>query len=68
VVQRVPAVFVFVILEHREVDRILGARHRLPKVWLIGALDQQHLQVGAVDDDEDGFGDFVDGHGSGWDG
>jgi hypothetical protein len=31
----------------------------LPEAGPVGALDQQHFQVGGVDDDEDGFGNLV---------
>jgi hypothetical protein len=46
----------------RFIERIFGARDGLPEVGLIGALKQEHLQVSCVNDNEDGFGDFRDGH------
>ena len=35
------------------------SRHRLPMVGVIGALDQQHIEIGRVNDDEDGNGLLV---------
>lgn len=62
-----PYTRLFKHLAHRRLTQvflqtILGARDRLPEAGLVRALDQQHLQVRCVNDDEDGFGDFVGHH------
>src|SRR5450830_1147252 len=43
----------------RFVSSVERAGDGLPETRLVGPLDEQDLQVGGVDDDEDGFGDFV---------
>src|SRR5450830_96567 len=43
----------------RFVSSVERAGDGLPETRLVGPLDEQYLQVGGVDDDEDGFGDFV---------
>ena len=45
-------------LDERFVDAVFRARHRLPEARVIGAFDDQHVELGRMDDDENGFGDF----------
>ena len=45
----------------RFVGAVEGTGDGLPEAGTVGAFDQEHVQVGGVDDDQDGFGDFV-GH------
>jgi hypothetical protein len=47
--------------QQRLVDAVERTGDRLPEAGPVGTLDQQDLEVGGVDDDEDGLGDFV-GH------
>ena len=42
----------------RLVQAVLGAGDALPVARMVGALDQQHLQIGRVDDDEDRLGNL----------
>ena len=42
----------------RLVERVLRAGHRLPEIRLVGTLDHEHIEVGRVDHDKNGFGDF----------
>ncbi len=53
-------------LPHLALGRISGklvgvktARHRLPIAWMVGAFEQQDLQVRCVDDDENGNRNFI---------
>ena len=39
--------------------RFNASRHRLPMVGKVGALDQQHVKLGGINDDEDRNGFFV---------
>mmetsp|Transcript_59425 Transcript_59425/g.140451 ORF Transcript_59425/g.140451 Transcript_59425/m.140451 type:complete len:206 (-) Transcript_59425:710-1327(-) len=45
-------------LGRRLIRAVQRAGHALPVARVVGPLDQQHLQVGRVDDDEDRFGDL----------
>mgnify|MGYP003352477055 CR=1 FL=1 len=48
--------------DQRLIKRIFGACDRLPEAGFVRAFDQQHPQIRGMNDDEDGFGDFVGGH------
>jgi hypothetical protein len=41
------------------IKRVEGAGDGLPEAGAVGALDEEDFQVGGVDDDQDGDGDFV---------
>ena len=45
-------------LQQRLVRRIFGAGDALPETGVVGALDQQHLQLRRVDHDQHRLGDF----------